>query len=53
MTAFPAIKFFSSTDQSQTFPTPIVCVRVDKPVGTSWRTWAGWFKLVRFLDGLP
>ena len=53
MEAFPAIKFFSATDQSQELPTPIACVRVDKPVGTSWRTWAGWFKLARFLEAPP
>jgi hypothetical protein len=53
MDAFPAIKFFSATDQSQTFPTPITCVRVEKPVGTDWRTWAGWFKLLRYLDAFP
>jgi len=53
MEAFPAIKFFSETDQSTTFPTPISCVRVEKPVGTDLKTWAGWFKLARFLQGLP
>lgn len=53
MEAFPAIKFFSETDQSQDFPTPITCVRVDKPVHTDWKTWAGWFKLARFLEGFP
>jgi hypothetical protein len=54
MDSFPAVKFFSATDVSQTFPTPITCVRVDKTVaGVSWRTWAGWFKLLRLLDGFP
>jgi len=53
MEAFPAIKFFSSTDQSTTFPTPISCVRVDKPVGTSWKVWSDWFKLAQFLEGIP
>jgi hypothetical protein len=54
MDAFPAIKFFSATDQSQSFPTPITCTRVDKPVnGVSWRDWASWFKLARYLNQLP
>jgi hypothetical protein len=54
MDTFPAIKFFSATDQSQTLPTPITCVRVDKHVaGADWKTWAGWFKLIRFLDAWP
>lgn len=51
---FPAIKWFSATDVSRTFPTPITCVRVDKQVnGFSYREWASWFKLLRFVDGLP
>lgn len=53
MEAFPAIKFFSASDVSQTFPTPISCIRVDKPVGTSWRTWRNWFQLAKFLSELP
>jgi hypothetical protein len=54
MQAFPAIKFFSSTDQSQSLPTPIECVRVDKHIsGASWREWAGWFKLLKYLDEFP
>jgi hypothetical protein len=54
MDAFPAIKFFSSSDQSQTFPTPITCTRVDKPVtGQSWSTWSAWFKLLKYLDDFP
>jgi hypothetical protein len=53
MEAFPAVKFFSATDQSQDFPTPIRCVRVEKPVGTSWSVWAGWFKLARYLESFP
>lgn len=54
MEAFPAITFFSATDQSQELPTPISCVRVDKHVaGISWSTWAGWFKLLRYLDSFP
>lgn len=54
MDSFPAIKFFSATDQSQVLPTPITCVRVDKHVsGQSWNTWAGWFKLLRYLDDFP
>jgi hypothetical protein len=33
---------------------PVTCVRVDKHVaGVSWNTWAGWFKLARYLDGFP
>lgn len=51
--AFPAMKWFSSTDVSSTFP-PVTCVRVDKHVaGVSWSTWAGWFKLLRYLDRFP
>jgi hypothetical protein len=51
---FPAIKFFSPTDQSQRLPTPITCVRVDKHItGASWREWASWFKLARILQSFP
>lgn len=53
MEAFPAIKYFAASDESQTFPTPITCVRVEKPVGTSLSTWAGWFKLARYLGDFP
>jgi hypothetical protein len=54
MEDFPAIKFFSATDQSATFPTPISCVRVSKPVhGFSYRVWADWYKLLRFIEDLP
>jgi hypothetical protein len=53
MDAFPAVKFFSATDQTQVFPTPITCYRVDKAVaGANAREWAGWFKLLRYLDGV-
>lgn len=53
MDEFPAIKWFSATDASSNFP-PVTCVRVDKHVtGESWSTWAGWFKLVRYLDAFP
>lgn len=49
MDSFPAIKWFSESDVSSSIP-PITCVRVDKHVaGQSWSTWAGWFKLVRYL----
>jgi hypothetical protein len=28
----------------------ITCVRVDKHVaGVDWKTWAGWFKLAKYL----
>lgn len=51
--AFPAIKWFSASDVSSTFP-PVTCVRVDKHVaGVSWKTWADWFKLTKFLDDFP
>lgn len=51
--AFPAIKFFSPTDVSSTVP-PVTCVRVDKHIaGVDWKTWAGWFKLSRYLDDFP
>jgi len=54
MEAFPAIKFFSASDQTQEFPTPITCTRVDKHVnGFSYRDWASWYKLLRFVDGFP
>lgn len=50
---FPAIKFFSATDVTSSFP-PVQCYRVDKHVaGVDWRTWAGWFKLARYLDDFP
>lgn len=50
---FPAIKWFSATDVSSSIP-PVTCYRVDKHVaGQSWRTWAGWFKLLRYLEEFP
>jgi hypothetical protein len=54
MVAFPAIKFFSATDQTSSFPTPIQCVRVDKHVnGGSWRDWASWYKLLKLVEEIP
>lgn len=54
MDGFPAIKFFSASDVSQTFPTPISCVRVDKHItSASWREWASWFKLAKLLEEWP
>lgn len=54
MDAFPAVKYFSASDESQTFPTPITCYRVDKQVaGISWREWASWAKLLKFVDEWP
>jgi hypothetical protein len=51
--AFPAIKWFSPVDASSSVP-PVTCVRVDKHVaGLSWREWATWFKLARFLRDFP
>jgi hypothetical protein len=53
MDSFPAIKWFSATDASSFFP-PVSCFRVDKHVAQeSWSTWAGWFKLLRFLERFP
>ena len=50
---FPAIKWFSETDVSSTFP-PVTCYRVDKHVaGVSWSDWASWFKLLRYMEGFP
>lgn len=50
----PAIKWFSATDQTRTFPEPIKCVRVDKAVhGFSYKEWAAWYKLLKFVDGVP
>lgn len=51
MTNVPAVKFFASSDLSQGGPFPIECVRIDRPVNTSWRTWLSWFKLLQYLDG--
>lgn len=49
----PAVKWFSATDASSSVP-PVTCVRIDKTVaGASWREWASWFKLARFLDHFP
>jgi hypothetical protein len=54
MDSFPAVKFFSPTDQTQLFPTPITCFRVDKRVqGYSWRDWASWYKLLKLIDEWP
>lgn len=54
MDGFPAIKFFSPTDQSQGGPFPVTCTRIDKPVhGVSWSDWGAWFKLAKYLDTWP
>lgn len=51
---FPALKWFSPTDQSQGLPFPITCNRVDRHVaGGSWSDWAGWFKLLKLVDVWP
>lgn len=50
---FPVIKWFSESDVTGQLP-GVQCYRVDKVVtGQSWRTWAGWFKLLRYLDEFP
>jgi hypothetical protein len=47
------IKWFSPSDVSD----PVLglrCFKVDKYVaGVSWRDWASWFKLARYLDDFP
>jgi hypothetical protein len=53
MDSFPAIKFFSATDQSQGGPFPVTCVRVDKHIASGWREWASWFKLAQLLERWP
>lgn len=51
--AFPAIKWFSETDQSSTVP-PVTCYRVSKQVnGFSFSDWASWAKLGRLLEQFP
>jgi hypothetical protein len=51
--SLPLIKWFSPTDASSV-PLGIKCVRVDKHVaGVDWKTWAGWFKLARYLSAFP
>lgn len=49
----PFIKWFSTSDvSSEVFG--ITCFRVNKQVtGFDWKTWAGWFKLVKYLDRFP
>jgi hypothetical protein len=51
--ALSFIKWFSPTDVSD----PVLglrCFKVDKYVaGVSWRDWASWFKLARYLDDFP
>jgi len=52
-TELPLIKWFSPSDVSNPL-LGIECVRVDKHVaGVDWKTWAGWFKLVRYLRDFP
>lgn len=54
MDDFPAIKFFSNSDQSTTLPTPISCFRVDKHVaGVDYRTFFSWNKLAQYLEDFP
>jgi len=54
MTNLPAVKWFSSSDQSQGGPFPIECVRVDKPVfGGSYSEWAAWYKLLKLVQAWP
>lgn len=51
--SLPLIKWFSPTDVSSA-ALNIKCVRVDKHVaGVDWKTWAGWFKLSRYLERFP
>lgn len=51
---FPAIKWFSTSDVSGTYPTPVTCSRVDRQVaGVSWREWTSWLKLAKYLSDLP
>lgn len=51
---FPALKWFSPTDQTATLPTPITCYRVDKEVaGFSYSDWASWAKLTKLLSRFP
>lgn len=53
MDEFPAIKWFSPTDSSSSFP-PVTCYRVDKHVdGFSFSDWASWFKLSRLFERFP
>lgn len=43
----PLVRVFSPNDISGEVYT---CYRVDKHVaGVDWRTWAGWFKLAKYL----
>lgn len=52
--AIPAVKWFSSTDQTTDLPVPITCVRIDKSVnGGSWRDWASWYKLLKLIEEIP
>lgn len=50
---FPALKWWSSSDVSGTFP-PITCERVERvPPGTNLRDWAGWTKILQLIDEFP
>lgn len=53
MDGAPLVKWFSPTDQSQGGPFGVTCVRIDKPVNVSWRTWLSWGKLLQLLEGTP
>lgn len=53
MDAFPAIKWFSPSDQTASVPA-ITCVRVDQHVsGVSIREWLGWSKISQLLERWP
>lgn len=46
---FPAIKWASSSDRTGDFP-GLVCTRVENPLpGTSYNTWASFWKLVKLI----
>lgn len=51
--AFPAYKWFASSDDTDVFP-GVVCARVDRPPpGGNYGSWAGWWKIARLVTQWP
>jgi len=54
MDEFPAVKWFSGSDQSMGGPFPVTCFRVDRSnLGGSWKDWIAWYKLLKLVEFFP
>jgi len=47
----PGIAWISSSDESRNLPVVIECVRTEKPLGSSDRAWASFWKIARLIEG--